>query len=263
MSLIEAFLLGLLQGLTEFLPVSSSGHLEIGKVLLGVDAERSLFFTVAVHGATVLSTLVVFRKEIVDLLLGLLKFSWNNETQFVAKLLFSMVPVALVGFFFRDYVEGLFTGNLVLVGAMLLVTASLLLFSTLVKNKPTRPISFTDSLVIGVSQAIAVIPGISRVGATISTGLMLGNNKEEVAKFSFLMVIIPIIGANLLDLFKGEFSASSDISIAPVIAGFVAAFIAGYIACKWMVNLIKRGNLIWFALYCSIVGLLAIASQLF
>jgi undecaprenyl-diphosphatase len=132
-----------------------------------------------------------------------------------------------------------------------------------VKNKPTRPISFTDSLVIGVSQAIAVIPGISRVGATISTGLMLGNNKEEVAKFSFLMVIIPIIGANLLDLFKGEFSASSDISIAPVIAGFVAAFIAGYIACKWMVNLIKRGNLIWFALYCSIVGLLAIASQLF
>jgi undecaprenyl-diphosphatase len=262
MSLFEAFLLGLLQGLTEFLPVSSSGHLEIGKVLLGVDAERSLFFTVAVHGATVLSTLVVFRNEIVGLLMGLFKFSWNNETQFISKLLLSMVPVALVGFFLKDYVESLFSGNLLFVGAMLLVTASLLFFSTLVKSSAARPIGFFDSLVIGVAQAIAVIPGISRAGATISTGLLLRNSKEEVARFSFLMVIVPIIGANFMELYNDDLLVSSEITFAPVVVGFIAAFIAGFIACKWMINLIKRGKLVWFALYCSIVGLITIASQL-
>lgn len=263
MSLVEAFLLGLLQGLTEFLPVSSSGHLEIGKVILGVDAERSLFFTVAVHGATVLSTLVVFRKEIFDLLFGLFKFSWNNETQFISKLLLSMIPVALVGLLLKDYVESLFTGNLLFVGAMLLITASLLFFSSLVKSKATKPIGFFDSFVIGIAQAIAVIPGISRAGATISTGLLLRNNKEEVARFSFLMVIAPIIGANLIELYKGAPPISTEMPIAPVVVGFVAAFVAGFIACKWMINLIKKGKLVWFALYCSIFGIITIASQLF
>ena len=260
MNLIEAIILGIIQGLTEFLPVSSSGHLEIGKVLLGVNAEDSLSFTVAVHGATVLSTLVVFRKDIATLILGLLKFKWNEETQFIAKIFVSMIPVLIVGFFLKDYVEGLFTGNLVFVGLMLLVTASLLMISSVIKPKAQKPVGFFDSLVIGFAQAVAVIPGISRAGATISTGLILGNRKDEVARFSFLMVIIPILGANLLDVVKGDFSASSGVGTGAIIAGFVAAFIAGFIACKWMINIVKKGKLYWFALYCAIIGIFAIIS---
>jgi undecaprenyl-diphosphatase len=260
MNLIEAIILGIIQGLTEFLPVSSSGHLEIGKVLLGVNAEDSLSFTVAVHGATVLSTLVVFRKDIATLILGLLKLKWNEETQFIAKIFVSMIPVLIVGFFLKDYVEGLFTGNLVFVGLMLLVTASLLMISSVIKPKAQKPVGFFDSLVIGFAQAVAVIPGISRAGATISTGLILGNRKDEVARFSFLMVIIPILGANLLDVVKGDFSASSGVGTGAIIAGFVAAFIAGFIACKWMINIVKKGKLYWFALYCAIIGIFAIVS---
>ncbi len=260
MSFIEAIILGIIQGLTEFLPVSSSGHLEIGKVLLGVNTLDSLSFTVAVHGATVLSTLVVFRKDIATLIMGLLKFKWNEETQFIAKIFVSMIPVLFVGFFLKDYVEGLFTGNLLFVGLMLLVTASLLTISSIIKPKAQKPVGFIDSLVIGFAQAIAVIPGISRSGATISTGLILGNRKEDVARFSFLMVIIPILGANFLDIVNGDFSASSGVGTGAIIVGFIAAFIAGYLACTWMINIVKKGKLYWFAIYCAIIGVFAIVS---
>lgn len=261
MSLIEAIILGVIQGLTEFLPVSSSGHLEIGKVLLGVDVEESLSFTVAVHGATVLSTIVVFWSEILSILKGVFKFRWNTETHFASLIIISMIPVGIVGVFLKDRVESLFTGNLLLVGFMLLITSSLLAISMYVKHKTERPIGYLDALIIGIAQAFAVIPGISRSGATISTGILLGKNKSEVASFSFLMVLIPIIGANLIDLLKGDFSSGASVSAAPIIAGFIAAFVAGFAACKWMVALIKRGKLIWFSIYCLVVGLVSIISS--
>ena len=206
MDLLQALILGIIQGLTEFLPVSSSGHLEIGKVLLGVDVEESLSFSIAVHGATVFSTILVFRKDIVILLKGLFRFQWNEETRFIAMILLSMIPVGLVGVFFKDSVESLFTGNLLLVGSMLLITATLLALSMAIKNKREKEIGFFDALIIGVAQAFAVLPGISRAGATIATGLMLGKKRPEVARFSFLMVLLPILGANLLDIVKGDFS---------------------------------------------------------
>jgi undecaprenyl-diphosphatase len=262
MDILQALILGIIQGLTEFLPVSSSGHLEIGKVLLGVNVEETLSFSIAVHGATVLSTIVVFRNDIVSIIKGLLRFAWNEETRLVAMIVFSMLPVAIVGVFFKDQVETLFTGNLLLVGSMLLVTATLLALSSLITHKKEKPIGFFDALVIGVAQAVAVIPGISRAGATIATGLMLGKNKPEVARFSFLMVLIPILGANLLDIAKGDFSSDAGTSFLPLIVGFIAAFIVGFLACKWMVSLIKRGKLFWFAIYCTVVGLVSIISYL-
>ncbi len=257
MNWLEALLLGLIQGLTEFLPVSSSGHLELGKVILGVQAESSLVFTVLVHGATVLSTIVVFYKDIFRLVKGLFAFRWNEETRYVAKIFFSMIPVGIVGVFFKDEVESFFTGNLVLVGSMLLITATLLLF-THFKKSNTRNITFFDSLIIGVAQAIAVLPGISRSGSTISTGLMLGNKKADVAQFSFLMVLIPIIGANFKDIFDGEMTGGSGVGIVPLAVGFLAAFISGLLACKWMIGIVKKGKLIYFSIYCYIAGLTAI-----
>lgn len=259
MSIIEAIILGLIQGLTEFLPVSSSGHIEIGKAILGVEVKDSLEFTVAVHAATVLSTLVVFRKDIVNLFAGFFKFRMNDETKFVLKILLSTLPVLFVGLFFKDKVETLFEGNLLIVGAMLLVTAILLTLSKYLQRANTRPISYRDSLIIGIAQAIAVLPGLSRSGSTISTGLILGNHRDEVAKFSFLMVIIPILGATFLDVAKGKFGA---FSIQPIIAGFIAAFVSGYLACSWMVKLVRKGNLFWFAIYCAIIGLTAIIFSL-
>ena len=262
MNWLEALILGIIQGLTEFLPVSSSGHLEIGKYIMGVDAEKSLLFTVVVHGATVLSTIVVFWKDIVNIFKGLLKFLWNEETQFVFKIGVSMIPVMVVGIFFKDYVESFFNGNIVFVGSMLLITAGLLSFTYFSKSN-NRKINFLDAIVIGIAQVMAVIPGISRSGATISTGILLGNKKESVTRFSFLMVLIPIIGANLLDLVGGEMTSNESIGVIPLIVGFFAAFGAGWAACTWMINIVKRGKLIYFAIYCAIIGVLAILSGLF
>ena len=258
MNWIEALILGLIQGLTEFLPVSSSGHLEIGKVLLNVEVKEDLTFTVIVHFATVLSTITVFFGEIKELSRGLLAFRWNTETKYVARILLSMVPVLVVGILFKDEVESLFSGNLTLVGGALLVTATLLISTQLVKAG-TKKIPFLDALLMGIAQAIAVIPGISRSGATISTGLLLKNDRSEVARFSFLMVLIPIIGAALLDIISLSSSKGEPaISTGSLIIGFLAAYISGYLACTWMIRLVKKGNLYWFALYCAVVGVIAI-----
>lgn len=263
MSWIEALLLGLVQGLTEFLPVSSSGHLTIGSALLGVSGEENLTFAVAVHAATVLSTIVVLHKEVAILFRGLFSFTWNKETQMVAKILLSMIPVGIVGLFFKDYVEAIFGSGLLIVGCMLLVTAALLAFSYYAKPRPKEEISFKDAFIIGIAQACAVLPGLSRSGSTIATGLLLGDKKEQVAKFSFLMVIIPILGEAFLDLMKGGFSASeSGISTVSLLTGFMAAFISGTIACRWMINLVKKGKLIYFAYYCVVAGLFAIVYSL-
>ena len=257
MDWLEALILGIVQGLTEFLPVSSSGHLELGKVILGVEAERSLIFTVVVHGATVLSTIFVFHKDLWILLKGLFAFKWNDETKYISRILISMIPVVIVGLFFAEEIESFFTGNVVFVGSMLIITALLLTF-TYFKKTNLRKISFIDSFIIGIAQAAAVLPGISRSGATISTGLMLGNKRELIAKFSFLMVLIPIIGANVKDLFTGEMASESSIGAVPLLIGFFAAFISGLFACKWMIGIVKKGKLIYFAIYCFIIGLIAI-----
>ena len=258
MDWIEALILGLIQGLTEFLPVSSSGHLEIGKALLGVNAVDNLRFTVVVHGATVLSTIIVFRKDILSLLQGLFEFKWNESTQYVAKIAFSMIPIAIVGLFFKDQVEELFNTDkmLFLVGCMLLVTAALLAFTFHAKQKE-KEISFRDALIIGIAQTCAVLPGVSRSGSTIATGLLLGNKKAEVAKFSFLMVLVPIIGENILDIFKTDVSQAGSIDTSILIVGFIAAFVSGLLACSWMIKIVKKGKLIYFAVYCLIVGLIA------
>jgi undecaprenyl-diphosphatase len=257
MDLLQAFLLGIIQGLTEFLPVSSSGHLEIGHALLGVKGDNNLLFAVVVHGATVLSTLVVFREDISNLFKGLLAFEWNQETKYVSYLLLSAIPVLILGLLFKEKIESLFTGNLVFVGSMLLITACLLGFTYFAKSRE-KSIGWLDALIIGIAQAMAVVPGISRSGSTIATGLLLGKKREDMARFSFLMVLIPIIGANFLDLVGGEMSAADSIGVLPLAVGFIAAFISGLLACKWMIKIVKQGKLIYFAAYCLIIGLIAI-----
>lgn len=256
MTWLEALVLGGIQGLTEFLPVSSSGHLQIFSALFGIQGEGNLTFTVAVHAATVCSTIVVLRNEIWDLLKGLFRFTWNTETQYIAKIALSMIPVAIVGLFFKDYVEEIFGSGLLIVGVSLLLTACLLAFAYYARPRVKKDISFRDSFIIGIAQACAVLPGLSRSGSTIATGILLGNNKENVAKFSFLMVLVPILGEAFLDLMKGGFSpAESGISMLSLVVGFLAAFISGYAACSWMLNLVKKGKLIWFAIYCLVVGI--------
>lgn len=258
MNWYEALILGLVQGLTEFLPVSSSGHLEIGKVLLDVEMKENLTFTVIVHFATVLSTITVFYKEIQGLFRGVVTFRWNQETRYVSKILFSMIPVLIVGFFFKEEVEMLFSGNLKMVGGALLVT-SLLLISTQLVKSGTKKIPFMDALLMGIAQAAAVIPGISRSGATISTGLLLKNDRSEVARFSFLMVLLPIIGAALLDILSiSSGNHENSIPVSSLILGFLASYVSGYLACSWMIRLVKRGNLYWFAIYCALIGILSI-----
>jgi len=257
MNFFEAIVLGIIQGLTEFLPVSSSGHLEISKYLFEIDANASFSFSIAVHGATVLSTIVVFWQEIVKLLKGTLEFRYNTETKYVLKIFLSLLPVMVVGLFFKDYVESYFDGNVVFVGFMLLITAGLLILSGFLKGSD-RSINYLDAFIIGIAQAFAVLPGISRSGATISTGLLIGNNKNELAKFSFLMVLIPVLGANFIELVGGDFSNESSVGILDIIAGFISAFITGYIACRWMINIVRKGKLFWFGIYCVIVGLLLI-----
>mgnify|MGYP003623389513 CR=1 FL=1 len=263
MDWLEALILGIVQGLTEFLPVSSSGHLLLGKEILGINTEAGgTTFEVVVHAATVLSTIFVFRKDLALLLGGFFKFKYNDETQYLLKIAVSMIPVMIVGFFFKDTVKLLFGQGPLLIGCMLLVTASLLLL-THFKKSGTRKIGYRDAFIIGLAQAVAVFPGLSRSGSTISTGLLLGNDKSEVARFSFLMVLIPILGEAFLELIGGEFSpAASNIPTTSLIIGFLAAFIAGLFACKVMISIVKRMKLYWFALYCGIVGVIAIIYSL-
>ncbi len=257
MTWLEALILGIIQGLTEFLPVSSSGHLELGKAIMGVNAERSMIFTVVVHGATVLSTIAIFYKDLLLLLKGLLKAKWNDEMAYIIKIAISIIPVAILGLFFIDEIESFFSGNIRFVGIMLIVTSALLAL-TYVRKSQKREITFFDSLLIGVAQAAAVLPGVSRSGATIATGLLIGNRKELIAKFSFLMVLIPIIGANLKNIVSDETVISTSVGIVPLLVGFIAAFITGVLACKWMIKIVSRGKLIYFSVYCFIIGLIAI-----
>lgn len=256
MEWFEALVLGIVQGLTEFLPVSSSGHLQIANALFGIQGKENLTFAVVVHAATVCSTVVVLRREIAGLLQGLFRFAWNAETKYVAKIALSMIPVAVVGLFFKDKVEEIFGSGLWIVGVSLLVTAGLLAFAYYARPREKQEISFRDAFIIGIAQTCAVLPGLSRSGSTIGTGILLGNNKEQVAKFSFLMVLVPILGEAFLDLLKGGFSPEeTGISVFSLAVGFASAFVSGYLACRWMLELVKRGKLIWFALYCLAVGI--------
>ena len=264
MEWFEALILGLVQGMTEYLPVSSSGHLTIGSALFGIEGEENLAFTVAVHVATVCSTLVILWKEIDWILKGLFKFEMNPETKYTLNILVSMIPIGIVGVFFKDYVEAIFGSGLLVVGCMLLVTASLLAFSYYAKPRIKENISMRDAFIIGLAQACAVLPGLSRSGSTIATGLLLGNKKENLAQFSFLMVIPPILGEALLDIMKGLSGEEvmGDISTLSLVVGFLAAFVSGCIACKWMINIVKKGKLIYFAIYCAIVGAITVACSL-
>lgn len=260
MNSVEALVLGLVQGLTEYLPVSSSGHLAIGSYLFNVNGEENLAFTVAVHVATVLSTFVILWSEIAWILKGLFKFELNDETRYTINIIVSMIPVGIVGVFFKETVENIFGSGLLIVGIMLLVTAALLTFSYYAKPRPKEKISIMDAFIIGVAQALAVLPGLSRSGSTIATGLLLGNKKERLAQFSFLMVIPPILGEALLDVIKvakGE-EAFGGIDTLPLTVGFIAAFVSGCLACKWMINIVKKGKLIYFGIYCAVVGIITI-----
>ncbi len=257
MTWIEALLLGLVQGLTEFLPVSSSGHLELGKVLLDIEAKESLTFSIIVHAATVLSIIVVFFKNIRELFSGLIKFQWNESTIYSAKIAVSMIPVGIVGVFFMTEVESVYNGNIVFVGSMLLVTASLLLLTYLAKSKD-KDVSYRDAFIIGIAQAFAVMPGISRSGATIATGLFLGVRKDLVTRFSFLMVLVPIIGATIFDIVRADDPDAVAIGIIPLLIGFVAAFLSGLFACRIMLNIVRQGKLIYFAIYCILAASIAI-----
>ncbi|MCK9304198.1 MAG: undecaprenyl-diphosphate phosphatase [Bacteroidales bacterium] len=274
MTIWEALILGVVQGLAEFLPVSSSGHIIIVKEMFGIET-RDLSFEVAVHAATVLSTLIVFRKDIAGLLRDLLRFRNNSGTQYIFRILVSMIPVMFVGLFLKDYVEQLFGEGLLVVGVALLCTALLLFFSgnnpvageasdrKMLKNSGTGDITFRSAFIIGVTQAVAVIPGLSRSGATISTGLLLGISREKIARFSFLMVLIPVLGEAFLQLISGEMGGeSSSAGVVAISAGFLTAFITGLFACKAMISLVKKTKLTGFAIYCTVAGLFCIISQL-
>lgn len=264
MTWFEALILGLIQGLTEYLPVSSSGHLAIGSALFDIEGEENLAFTIIVHVATVLSTLVILWKEIEWIFKGLFKFQMNDETRYVINIIVSMIPIGIVGVFFKDKVEAIFGSGLLVVGCCLLVTALLLSFSYYYKPRQKEKISLKDAFIIGLSQACAVLPGLSRSGTTIATGLLLGNSKEKLAQFSFLMVIPPILGEALLDaikMMKGE-DIAGDIPAISLIVGFLAAFVSGCVACKWMINIVKKGKLIYFAIYCAIAGAVTLAISL-
>lgn len=265
MDWLQALILGLVQGLTEYLPVSSSGHLTIFQTLFGMEnGEENLMFTVAVHVATVLSTLVVLWSDIDWIFRGLFRFEMNSETKYALNILVSMIPVGIVGVFFKDYVEDIFGSGLLIVGCCLLLTALLLIFSYYARPREKEQISLKDAFVIGLAQACAVLPGLSRSGSTIATGLLLGNKKEKLAQFSFLMVIPPILGEALLDIVKavkGE-AVMGSIEMLPLVVGFVAAFLSGCLACKWMISIVKKGKLIYFGIYCAVVGAVLLATSL-
>jgi undecaprenyl-diphosphatase len=255
---LEAIILGVIQGLTEFLPVSSSGHLELGKAILGDESlpEESLLFTVVLHFATALSTIVIFRKEILEIFRGLLQFKWNEESQFSVKIILSMLPAAVVGVLFNDQIEALFSKQILLVGAMLIITGLLLFLADRAKHTD-RKVSFSNAFLIGIAQAIAILPGISRSGATISTSVLLGVDREKAARFSFLMVVPLIFGKMAKDLMDGGMAESS-MDIMPLVLGAIAAFISGLLACTWMINLVKKSQLKYFSYYCFVVGAIAI-----
>ncbi len=271
MSDLQAFLLGIIQGLTEYLPVSSSGHLEIGKMLLGIDPEvGGLQFDVLVHVATVMATLVILMREVSWILKGLFKFEWNDETKYAFNIIISMIPVGIVGFFLKDSIEALYASEHVrtmVVGVCLLITAALLTLTHFYKANEKENISPLHSFIIGIAQAVAVLPGLSRSGSTIATGLLLGNKKEKLAQFSFLMVIPPILGEALLDIkhflapsaeYLAEHGAASPIPASAMVIGFVAAFVSGCFACKWMISIVKKCKLIYFGIYCAIAGTLVL-----
>ncbi|WP_299678705.1 undecaprenyl-diphosphate phosphatase [uncultured Tenacibaculum sp.] len=262
MDILEAIILGIIQGLTEFLPVSSSGHLELVKAILGDNSvpKESLTFTVVLHFATALSTLVIFRKEVAQIFKGLFQFKWNEESQFSAKIVISMIPAVIIGLLFEEQLETFFSKNILLIGFMLLVTALLLLLADKAKNTE-KNVSFSNSLVIGISQAIAMLPGISRSGATISTSVLLGIDRTKAARFSFLMVVPLIFGKIAKDILGGDINFQSS-EIVPISAGFVAAFVTGLLACQWMIALVKKSKLSYFSIYCAIVGVIAIGYAL-
>lgn len=275
MDWLEALILGIVQGLAEYLPISSSGHLEIMRQLLGVDLEgaKSLEFDVILHVATVLSTIVILWREFYPLCLSFFTVKRDYNFYYVLKILLSCIPVAVVGLFFKETVEYFFNGNLTIVGVCLLVTAVLLAFAYFFRTSPLRAatytprdITWTDAFIIGCAQAVAVLPGLSRSGSTIATGILLGDDREKVARFSFFMVIIPILGEALLDMKKIIAPSADALAAAPqaqvgataMIVGFMASFIVGCLACKWMLDIVKKGKMIWFAVYCLIVGLICI-----
>lgn len=266
MNIFEAIILGIIQGLTEFLPVSSSGHLELGTALLGAQTEEPLLFTVLVHGATALSTIVVFRKDIAQIFAGLLQFKWNDSWEFAVKIFITMIPIGIVGVLFEKDIEAFFGGKILFVGLMLLVTAALLTLTHLVRNVKGGNVTYGKAFIIGLAQTVAVLPGISRSGSTIATALLLKVDKEKATRFSFLMVLPPILGATLLkvkDMFGDKPVNTDEIGVMALIAGFLAAFFAGYLACKWMIEIVKKGKLTWFAAYCAVVGFIAIGTHYF
>lgn len=263
MDYLDSLILGVIQGFTEFLPVSSSGHLELGKSLLGDNSlpKESMIFTVVLHFATALSTIVVFRKDIIEIIKELLKFELNSNTQFVFKIIISMIPASLIGVFFETELESLFSNNIVLVGAMLMVTGLLLILADRAHNT-SKNVSVKTAFTVGIAQAIAMIPGISRSGATISTAVLLGIDKTKAARFSFLMVIPLIFGKIFKDIFSGELNYEST-QITSLAIGFIAAFVSGLLACTWMIRLVKNSQLKYFAYYCAVVGIIAILSTYF
>ncbi len=263
MTVIESIILGAVQGLTEFLPVSSSGHLQIAKVLLGVEIQENLLFDVTLHAATVLSTIVILWSEVKHLIVGIFSRKFNQEQAYVLKLLLSMIPIGIVGFAFKDEINAMLDSQhiLAIVGAMLLLTAALLSFAYYARPRTKETISYRDAFIIGLSQAVAAMPGLSRSGTTIATGILLGNKKAAVAQFSFLMVLAPILGEMLLEVVSGEMTFNS-IGVLPLACGFLSAFVVGCLACRFMINIVTRGKLIWFAVYCAIAGVVAIASNI-
>ncbi|MEI6866719.1 undecaprenyl-diphosphate phosphatase [Flavicella sp.] len=262
MGIIEAIILGIIQGLTEFLPVSSSGHLELAKFILCNDsvAKESLMFTVVLHFATALSTLVIFRKEVAKILKGLCQFSWNDETKFSLKIIISMVPTVIIGLLFEEQLEYFFSGQILLVGVMLILTAVLLVLADRTKTTCVST-SYTSALIIGIAQTIAVLPGISRSGATISTSVLLKIDRSQAARFSFLMVVPLIIGKIFKDVLEGDLVFDST-EVIPMFVGFIAAFLAGVVACKWMLAIVKRSKLYYFSIYCAVIGIIAIVYSL-
>lgn len=263
MTVLESIILGAVQGLTEFLPVSSSGHLQIAKALLGVEIEENLVFDVTLHAATVLSTIFILWPEVKRLIVGLFSRHFNDEQAYVLKIILSMIPIGIVGFAFKDYLNAMLESPYILtiVGCMLLLTAVLLSFAYYARPRQKEQISYRDAFIIGLSQAVATMPGLSRSGTTIATGIILGNNKGAVAQFSFLMVLVPILGEMFLNVVKGELVLGS-IGTLPLVCGFITSFVVGCLACKFMIGIVKRGKLIWFAAYCAVAGVVSIVCNL-
>jgi len=263
MGVLEAFILGLIQGFTEFLPISSSGHIEIGTYILDIDPTDNLIFQLIVHAATTLSTIIVFRRDIADLFKGFFTLEWSESKTYIAKLVLSAIPLAIVGFTLEDYISDIFTGRVLLIGFMFLITA-LLLALTHFNTTKGGEVTYAKAMIIGFAQALALLPGISRSGSTIATALLIGVDKYKATRFSFLMILMPLIGASMLQLMKyvKDPIITGNISGMAIATGFIAAFISGWISCVWMINIVKKGKLIYFAAYLIVVGAIAIITFL-